>query len=198
LLRCRAVLQQGEDPSARLFRERPTSDFRSAMRPYFPTILLTHKNGRDGSSTSPMTGGLETRPDPTSIWHKPGCGPLSKGCLWCGRQTPEYRRSLTPLAGSSKACPWARRGSWIPACRRTCRPHFLPLTGSCYFSEHFCSCVRQPSYYNTIYSRTWWKRLLSGQIFLLVPSNFVYRQATIGLTLRRKLITKSVVYSRMK
>ena len=94
----------GRGRSAWPSRGRRPLDFRSAMRPFSPIISLIPKSGRDGLSMSPMTAGLETQPDLTSIWRRPGCGPLNRGCPWSGRQIREFPRSLTPMAGSSRAC----------------------------------------------------------------------------------------------
>jgi hypothetical protein len=114
-----------------------------------------------------------------------------------GGKHRDIRRSLTPMAGSSASLSWAQEVSWI-SLAADLPPTIFATYGSYYFLGTLLLCDRQASYYNAIYSRMWWKRLLSGHIFCWYHRILGYRQATYWITLRRKLITKSVVYSRMK
>ena len=54
--------------------------------------------------------GLETRLVPTSIWRKPGCGPLSRGCPWCGRQTRGISAVIDPYGRIISSLPLSEEG----------------------------------------------------------------------------------------
>ena len=63
---------------------------------------------------------------PTSISPAPGCARWRKGCRWCARPTPAYRRWSTPMAGLSGNCASASAASWTLPCPQRCRPRSSP------------------------------------------------------------------------